>query len=100
MPQFFSPLAGVSFRPAAIRDKILRLEIEQELFLTRQPENEFDENAIQVHDADADFLGFITRTVAEEIAPLLDAGQEYSCLVSGVNGHAVSLEIIFPDGVA
>jgi hypothetical protein len=50
------------------------------LVLRRQPDNEHDPNAIAVHTAGGDQLGFVPRELAAELAPQLDAGAEWSAL--------------------
>jgi hypothetical protein len=48
--------------------------------LIRNPDNEFDANAIEVHVpalGDEGMLGHLPRTVAERLAPLIDSGEKW-----------------------
>lgn len=51
------------------------------LTLRREPDNEYDANAVTVQTATGDVLGFVPRELAQEIAPRIDAGERYSALV-------------------
>src|SRR5687768_2242170 len=52
------------------------------LELRRDPGNEHDPNAIAVHLLPAhEQVGWVPRSVAEEIAPAIDAGEPYSAIV-------------------
>jgi HIRAN domain len=52
------------------------------LELRRDPENEHDPNAIAVHGpSGGEQVGWVPRELAEEIAPELDAGGEWSAIV-------------------
>ena len=51
------------------------------LTLRRDPENTHDPNAIAVDAADGGQVGWVPRELAEELAPLLDAGEPWSALV-------------------
>ncbi|MBD0280853.1 MAG: HIRAN domain-containing protein [Thermoleophilaceae bacterium] len=51
------------------------------LELRRQPENAHDPNAIAVHAAGGDQVGWVPRDLAEELAQELDAGRPVSAVV-------------------
>jgi hypothetical protein len=51
------------------------------LRLRRDPGNEHDPNAIQVLVADGQQAGWVPRELAAELAPLLDAGEQWSAVV-------------------
>lgn len=51
------------------------------LELRRDPDNEHDPNAIAVHVVGGDQVGWVPREIAEELAPLLDAGEPWSAIV-------------------
>ena len=53
------------------------LEPGTELFLYREPENEYDRWAIAVHLTETDKIGFITRFKNETIARLMDVGKRF-----------------------
>jgi hypothetical protein len=54
----------------------------QPLLLRRDPANEHDPNAIQVHPADGGAqVGWVPRELAAELAPQLDEGRTWSAVV-------------------
>ncbi len=58
--------------------------------LIRNPDNEFDGNAIEVHVpslGDEAMIGHIPRGVAERLAPSLDAGDAWTTEIIGVAIH-------------
>ena len=85
MPQKFeSLLRGVSFRPIEAKAIVIALQDGEELNLEREPENAHDVNAIRVvHPPSGEFLGFVAREVAADIAPLMDNGMRFTCKVNG-----------------
>jgi hypothetical protein len=50
------------------------------LTLRRDADNEHDPNAVAVHVADGEQLGWVPRELAAEIAPELDAGTPWSAM--------------------
>jgi hypothetical protein len=51
------------------------------LELRRDPANEHDANAIAVYSSDGRQVGWVPRGLAEEVAPSLDTGDEWSAIV-------------------
>ena len=51
------------------------------LTLRRDPDNPHDPNAIAVHGAEGEQFGWVPRELAAEIAPEIDAGQQWSAVV-------------------
>jgi hypothetical protein len=51
------------------------------LTLRRDPENEHDPNAIAVHVATGEQLGWVPRELAVDLAPDLDAGKPWTAVV-------------------
>lgn len=84
-------IAGVQFRPKAIKEAIRLLAPGDQLELERDPENAFDPNAIKIM-ADGQFLGFVQKQVAAYLAPELDTGAAHTCEVkSNENGLPVCI---------
>lgn len=84
MSNFETVLVGVNFRPIEAQARITQLEAGHVLTLEREPENAYDSNAVKVIDPTTDiFLGYIERTVAVELAPLLDEGASSHCTITG-----------------
>ena len=56
----------------------------ESLSLTREPENEFDPNAIKV-EADGNYVGYIPRGIAKDLASRIDAGFHFIVSRSWLN---------------
>lgn len=80
----YNKLAGVTFEGRQERVKTLKRG--QRLFLKREKDNQHDKNAVAVTDAGGFQLGYIRAKVAEEFAPALDKGVEYTCTVTDITG--------------
>lgn len=86
---FFTKVVGVSYEN---EDGVSRQEILEDCFvgdrlaLVRDPEDGFDPNAVRVLDGDGRQLGFLRRNVAAELAPLMDKGMQFSCVISDLTG--------------
>ena len=83
--QFHTKLAGVSFEGR--QDVIAGLRVGVDVQLQRQPENQFDSNAIAVFFG-ALQLGFINKGIAKHIAPLIDDGARYQARIESLTGGA------------
>jgi single-stranded-DNA-specific exonuclease len=81
---FHTKLAGVSFEGR--QEVVGRLEPGSALRLVRQPENEYDTNAIAVLDPIGDQVGFFNRRLAAALAPEIDRGAAYEVAVTDVTG--------------
>ena len=81
---FFTKLAGVTFDG---RQQIIdKLKPNSALHLKREPDNEHDSNAIRVLTAAGIDLGFLNKKLAKQLAPLMDAGTQFTCQVTDVTG--------------
>jgi hypothetical protein len=58
----------------------------ERLTLRREPDNPQDANAVAVVRGNGDQVGYLSAGVAEQIAPLLDAGAPITAVVSEVTG--------------
>lgn len=77
MSTFLAVMNGANFRPASAKEIIKSLEVGELLTLERDPDNAYDENAIKViHPDSGEFIGFVEKDVALELAPLIDDGIE------------------------
>ncbi len=82
--QFEAILRGVNFRPASAKEVVTNLEEGQKLNLEREPGNEYDENAIKVIEPESgEFLGYVAKEIAADLATHMDDGIEFSCVVQG-----------------
>lgn len=82
MQQVIFALAGLSFRPAEAKEAVDALNIGHDVTLERDPENEYDSNAVKVI-TEGVFVGFVPKADNFEIASHLDAGKPYTANVSG-----------------
>jgi hypothetical protein len=84
-PQFESSVVGVTFAPD-YPQSVIQLEIDHMMFgdrdermpalLIRNPDNEYDSNAIEVHSPGAGhIIGHLPKALAMKLAPRLDAGE-------------------------
>ncbi len=80
---FNTKIVGVTFEGR--QDLIAGLQPGQELELVRQPENQFDANAVAVHFGRLQ-LGFVRKPIAARIAPNIDAGERYRAEVRHITG--------------
>lgn len=94
---FATKVVGVSFVPAYPDNlwALDRSQVEAETggeplaaILVRNPANEYDSNAIEVHvpalGSDWAMIGHLTRPIAARLAPELDAGVEWQAAVESV----------------
>lgn len=81
---FHTKLAGVSFEGR--QEVIVRLEPGTPLRLERQPDNQYDPNAIAVFDPRGAHVGFLNRRLASVLAAVLDAGIDYDVEVTDITG--------------
>jgi hypothetical protein len=110
MPQFYTKLVGVTFanqdgsdRQDIIEelDDLLLTHPSVKLILNRAPNNPYDHNAIEVHDQKNRQLGFLSRSVSETLAPLIDNGIEVGCILEQITGHSldqnfgINIQIIY-----
>jgi hypothetical protein len=58
----------------------------EELVLRREPDNPQDKNAVAVFRENGDQVGYLSASVAEQLAPLLDADAPITAEVSEVTG--------------
>jgi len=92
-------LAGLQFYDYASRDPVLDTEVlprfGDRLALMRRPDNRFDANAVETWWRNEYQLGHLPRSVAANVAPLLDAGKSLRAyVVETGNGRAWSLQAL------
>lgn len=82
MATFRTKVAGVTFegRQDAIKSakRAEVLDMHARFKLRREPDNEYDHNAVAV-DADGAPIGFLPRDIAAQVAPVMDAGGKTRC---------------------
>lgn len=81
-------LAGVSFAGAQENIKAFGSPDTHWLALVREPGNAHDPNAIRVVEPSCErYVGYIPRKMAEELAPLMDAGRRLAARFVCLNRH-------------
>jgi len=80
--QFETILRGVHFRPLSAKEVVNHLQAGTRLTLEREPGNPHDENAIRVVEPESgEFIGYVAKENAAEIAPLMDSGTAFEATV-------------------
>lgn len=96
-PTFEAILRGVSHRPIEAKAIVKDLEEGDSLLIERDPHNEFDANAIKVtHEPSGEFIGFVAKEVAVDLAPWMDKGWHFTCHVNGRISSSIVLLMIYP----
>lgn len=81
---FYSKVVGVTFEG---RQRFIPgLRAGQELEYRRDRYNPYDSNAVGLYDAYGNQIGFLSKDVASQVAPKMDAGKRYRITVSQVTG--------------
>lgn len=82
MRTILAALVGVQFRPASAKAVVDALEMGQTLSLVHEPYNEYDINAVKVIEpVSGEFIGYIERTMNQELAKHLQEELSYTCKV-------------------
>lgn len=88
----YTKLRGVSYTQPIIKD----LSAGEELYLVRDCNNKYDANCISANSATGK-VGYISRELAETLAPLMDSGTTLRCFVTAITGgnndHYLGLNI-------
>lgn len=81
--KFQAELRGANFRPAECKEALKALDVGDDIYLIRDVNNEYDANAIACYaDPELEYhVGFIAKEVAEEIAPFMDDGREFTAKI-------------------
>jgi len=77
-------LAGVTF-PKNAQTTLPKLNTGDEITLIREPENQYDKNAIRT-EALGERIGFLPAHVARELAHRMDNGENFKCIVAQITG--------------
>ena len=89
LKSFYTKVVGVTREneDGTSRQKIIgRLKAGDKAALRREPDNRYDPNAVAVCTASGEQIGYLSREVAAEIAPLLDQGTRVDAEVSSLTG--------------
>lgn len=103
-PNFYSKVVGLTFTDGYPENILELSEIAGRQFLVsgggvpeplsvvlvRNPENQYDSNAIEVHVpclGDYGMIGHLPAPLASRLAPLMDSGEEWMARINKVNVH-------------
>ena len=93
--RFYSPLKGISFLDIDGKLAVRDLNTGDHLDLARVRDNEYDPHAIRVLRRDGVPVGWIAKEMSPVIAPHIDLGTKFFCLVDTIvkPGKVVTLYI-------
>ena len=83
-------IAGTRYRSDDTKSIIRQLDVGTRLELQRDPENEYDSNAVKIilpMGQERHFLGFVPRDIAEDLSPKLASGARYYVKVLGFSSE-------------
>jgi len=84
MFEFHTKVVGVTFEG---RQRYVRqTRVGERVSLVRDRYNPHDRNAIKVVNALGNEIGFISRELASQMAPRMDAGTTYTATVTAITG--------------
>ena len=84
MDEFYTKIAGITFNG---RQRFVPyLNVGDHLRVVREPNNEYDSNAIAIYDKHQNQLGYIGKNVAASLAPRMDEGEIVDVTVSNITG--------------
>lgn len=86
---FYSKVVGVTFRNRSgpSRQKLIdELRRKDELWLEREPRNRKDKNAVAVLNLSGERIGYISTSIAAQMGPSIDSGDNWLCFVAAVTG--------------
>jgi hypothetical protein len=80
-----SKIVGITFEDRMLRVKELKQG--EQLFLSREKDNDFDQNAVRVNNKAGLQLGYLKKELASEFARRMDSGNYvYECFVKEITG--------------
>lgn len=82
--QFYTKVRGVSY--AGRQDLIATLKVGEGLLLLREANNPADGNAVACLTEKGEKIGYLSRQIAAQLAPLMDLGATYEAYVEEVTG--------------
>ncbi len=81
-------IAGFQYYDGMRAGVIRSLQVDNEVLLKREPENRFDENAIEVYTPAGHKLGYLPRSHNTAIAAIADQGIEIGAVLALVDPEA------------
>lgn len=91
--EIFADIVGTHFRSSEAKEIVNQLEIGDEVSIEREPDNNYDPNAVAVIFKDT-HIGYIPAAQNLELSLWLDEGNKIDkCVVIGFNGNKPTLHI-------
>lgn len=82
--EFYTKAVGVIFEG---RQEVIRDVSDGEIVsLVREPENQFDPNAVRIERRNGQQIGFLKADLSKYLAPIIDSGVSYDCVVTMITG--------------
>lgn len=75
------------------KENVDKLRINDNVYLVREKENQYDKNAIYVVDKENRKLGYVEKERAKEIAPILDKDRKNEVIVIGIYSNVLKIKI-------
>ncbi len=75
------------------KENVDKLRINDNVYLVREKENQYDKNAIYVVDKENRKLGYVEKERAKEIAPFLDKDRKNEVIVIGIYSNVLKIKI-------
>lgn len=87
---FTSAVRGIQFRPPEAQDVAYTLGVGETVKLEREPDNQYDPNAVRILYEDT-FIGYVHKDVAQELSPALEEGKSFNAYVAGYDGRGTPI---------
>lgn len=75
------------------KESVDKLRINDNVYLVREKENQYDKNAISVVNKENRKLGYVEKKRAKEIAPILDKERKNEVIVIGIYNNVLKIKI-------
>lgn len=75
------------------KESVDKLRINDNVYLVREKENQYDKNAISVVNKENRKLGYVEKERAKEIAPILDKERKNEVIVIGIYNNVLKIKI-------
>ena len=88
----YIPVVGIN-RKERIQ-YVKKLSVGDELLYYREPDNEYDLNAIKITDLNNNTIGYIASDYANYYSPKFDAGIKYKIIIKSLEKSRIMISII------
>lgn len=88
----FTRVNGEAYYQA--REALPSLAMDQPVTLRREPDNPYDQRAIEVLDVAGRKLGYIARSDNSAVARMMDAGERFEARVARLDRHTTEIRLM------